>query len=228
MTDDETRANTGDAASKDESKRKPVSAAVLLSALGIGFIVLRMFAVSGYDWETAFLVSTTLSLDDGLALVFGSLMSGYLLTAFLLMLVLPMIFAAYLWGQRRHRPVVMLLLVLGLVALFALAFSFGFWWLPVASAGVFGVYALIRILPSPNSVRRVFMAVLANMRWVVGIAVLLLAALVGTPWVPHEVIETKTGTVNGYVLSVDSGFLNVLTDEHEFLIVLSSTVLSRT
>lgn len=60
-----------------------------------------------------------------------------------------------------------------------------------------------------------------------GLATLLVAAFVQTPWVPQEQIETADGTITGYVLSVDPGYLNVLTDDYEFVILLSSDVLSR-
>lgn len=225
MADDEQDATNAKA---HASPPRRISAGALLAVLGFAFVVLRIFAVSQYDWETAFLVSTTLSLNDGLALVFGSLMAGYLLTAFLLMLVLPLLVAAYLWGRRRHRAVVLLFAALGLVVLVALTVSFSFWWLPVAAAVVFAIYALVRRLPRKNRVRRGSTIAMANVGWIVGIAVLLLAALVETPWVPHERIETSDGTINGYVLSVESGFLNVLTDDHEFVILVRSGVLSRT
>ncbi|CAN5903075.1 hypothetical protein BH23ACT10_BH23ACT10_12110 [soil metagenome] len=60
------------------------------------------------------------------------------------------------------------------------------------------------------------------------VALLLVAALAQTPWVPTEQIETTDGTITGYVLSVDPGYLNVLTDEQEFVILISSDVRSRT
>lgn len=60
------------------------------------------------------------------------------------------------------------------------------------------------------------------------VALLLVAALAQTPWVPAEQIETTDGTITGYVLSVDPGYLNVLTDEQEFVILISSDVRSRT
>ncbi|MGI8415719.1 MAG: hypothetical protein ACR2P2_05815 [Nakamurella sp.] len=41
-------------------------------------------------------MSTTLGVDDGLALVFGSPMAGQLLTSNLLTCVLPVLIAAYL------------------------------------------------------------------------------------------------------------------------------------
>ena len=121
-----------------------------------------------------------------------------------------------------------LLATLGLVLLAALTVSFHSWWLPLATAALLGLFALIRRLPTQSRVRRASMAAMAKVGSVAGIGALLVAALVQTPWVPHEQIETKTSTVTGYVLSVDPGYLNVLTDEHKFVIVLSGDVLSRT
>ena len=60
-----------------------------------------------------------------------------------------------------------------------------------------------------------------------GAAVLVIAAFIPTPWVPLERITTTSGEVQGYVLSVDSGYLNVLTEDHEFRILLSGDVTSR-
>lgn len=198
-----------------------------VAAWGFVFLILRVFAVSDYDWQTAFAVSTTLGLDDGLALLFGSLMGGHLLTSILLVFVLPLLFSAYLWGPRGHRPVVLLLAAVGAVTLVGLVVSFQSWWLPLATGAVLGTLALIRRLSPQNRLRRAAAGAMVRVGWVVGVAVLLVAAFVQTPWVPHEQIGTADGTVTGYVLSVDSGYLNVLTDEHEFVILLSSRVLSR-
>lgn len=194
---------------------------------GVAFLTLRLFAVSGYDWHTAFLVSTTLGLNDGFALIFGSLIAEHTLTAVLLMGVLPLLCAGYLWGPREHRTVVLVLSALGLVILVALTSSFSTWWLPVGAAMVFGVIALIRFLPSGRPLKHALAVAMARVGWVAGIGVLILAALGQTPWVPREVIETTDGTISGYVLSVDPGFLNVLTDERRFTIVISGNVLSR-
>lgn len=194
---------------------------------GVAFLTLRIFAVSGYDWDTAFLVSTTLGLNDGLALVFGSLIAEHVLTATLLIGVLPLLFAGYLWGPREHRAAVLLLSALSFVVLVALTSSFSSWWLPVGAAAVFGMIALIHTLPSQRPLRHALATAMARVGSVAAVGVLLLAALGQTPWVPHEVIETTDGTVSGYVLSVDPGFLNVLTDEREFMILLSGNVLSR-
>lgn len=191
------------------------------------FLILRIFAVSEYDWHTAFAVSTTLGLDDGLALVFGSLMSGRLVTSVLLALVLPLLLAAFLWGPREHRAVVVLLSTVASVTLVGLVVTFHSWWLPLATGAVLGAFALVRRLAPHGRVGRTTASILVRVVRVAGVAVLLGAAVVQTPWVPREQIETSDGTITGYVLSVDPGFLNVLTDDHDFVILPTSRVLSR-
>ncbi|WP_182353768.1 hypothetical protein [Flaviflexus huanghaiensis] len=199
-----------------------------VTAWAFAFLLLRVFAVSDYDWNTAFLVSTTLGFDDGLALVFGSLMASYVATAILLVCVLPPFIAGSLWGTGKHRQGMILLAILNLLVLIALTTSYNLWWLPAAVAAVLATLFLIHRLPSTNRLRRSVSTALARAGLTAGLAALLIAAFVQTPWVPKEEIETTDGTVTGYVLSVDAGYLNVLTEDHEFVILLSDDVLSRT
>lgn len=199
-----------------------------VAAWAFAFLVLRVFAVSGYDWDTAFLVSTTLSINDGVALLFGSFMAGHLVVGLLLVFVLPLLISTYLWSPHGRRAVVVLPAALGLVTLVAITVSFGNWWLPLATPAVLGVFVLIHRLPSESRWRRVAAVATARVGWAAGVIVLLVALFVQTPWVPRERIETTDGPVIGYVLSVDSGYLNVLTGDHEFVILLSSNVISRT
>ncbi len=202
-------------------------AAAGAAAWAFAFLILRIFAVSDYHWDTAFAVSTTLGLDDGLGLVFGTLMSGHILAALLLILVLPLLAAAYLWGPKGHRPVVVLASTLGLVTLVALTVTYRSWWLPVATAALLGFFALVHRMPPGRPLRRASMAAMGRVGSVAGVGVLLVAAFTPTPWVPHEQIETTDGTIGGYVLSVDSGYLNILTDDHKFMILISGDVISR-
>lgn len=205
----------------------PARVTALIAVWVFGFLILRVFAVSGYDWHTAFLVTTTLGLDDGASLLFGSLMAEYLLTSVLLIVVLPLILAAGVWGPKNYRPVLVLLSALATVLMIALTISFHIWWLPPATVVVFALFALARRLPKLNRVRHAATLSVESVGWVAPLSLLVVAALVQTPWVPHEKIETTTETVSGYVLSVDSGYLNVLTDERKFMILISSDVLSR-
>lgn len=200
---------------------------VYVAVLAFTFLVLRVFAVSGYDWDTAFLVTTTLGLDDGLGLLFGSLMGENLLVAVLLVGILPLMIATSLWAPRGYRSRMALPAALGLVVLMALTFSFQRWWLPVTSAALLGLFALIRRRRGTSRLLRASTTIMTKVGWVAGVAVLLVAALVQTPWVPLENIETTDGLIVGYVLSVDSGYLNVLTEDQEFKILISGDVLSR-
>lgn len=114
-----------------------------------------------------------------------------------------------------------------LVMLVALTISFHSWWLAPATAALLGSLALIHRLPSRHRLRRGTGALMTRIGWVAAVGALLVAALVQTPWVPREQIDTTAGPVIGYVLSVDSGYLNLLTDQHDFVILLSSDVRSR-
>ena len=223
----------GDVPPQDPSRDSPEEpsawgvGAGQLAAWGFSFLLLRIFAVSGYDWDTAFLVSTTLGLDDGVVLLFGSLMANYLLTAVLLACLLPLLVAAAIWGDPRYRVVKTALAALGLVLVASLTVSHRLWWLPVSTLVLLGCFALVRRLPPANRVRRTLMSALARIGLMVGAATLLVAVFVQTPWLPQERIGTTQGTITGYVLSVDSGYLNVLTDDQEFVILLSEDVLWR-
>lgn len=210
-----------------EPPRRAGSNVAPAAVWAFAFLVFRIFAVSNYDWDTAFLVSTTLGIDDGLALVFGSFMATHLVVAVSLVFVLPLFIGTYLWSPNGRRPVVVLPTALGLVTLVALTMSFGLWWLPLSSGAVLGVFALTRRMPPDGHVRRIAAMVMARVGWVVAAAGLLVALLVQTPWVPEERIETTEGVIIGYVLSVDSGYLNVLTEDHEFVVILSVDVRSR-
>lgn len=218
---------TTEAATSGESRRFSSGDLAPAAAVAFVFLILRIFAVSGYDWNTAFAVSTTLSLSDGLALVFGSLMAGHVLVQILLVGVLPLLLATYRWSSGGHRASLLLATTLAAVTMLALTVSFRIWWLPLATAAVFTAFVLIRKLSVKHFLRRIFTLAMASVGWVAGAAILLVAAFVQTPWVPHEQIKTTNGAVSGYVLSVDSGYLNVLTDDHEFVILNTSDVLSR-
>ncbi|WP_026918593.1 hypothetical protein [Gordonia shandongensis] len=198
-----------------------------ITAWSIAFVLLRILAVSGYRWDTAFSVSTTLSVSDAIPLVFGSLMGGHVLVEVLLVLLLPLFLADLLWAQRGHRPTVVLILVVAVAILVSLLVSFGNWWLLGASAAVFALFAAVHAMPAGSAVRRTMAGALARTGLISGAGVLIAAIFVQTPWVPHEVISTRHGEVSGYVLNVDSGYLDVLTDDHEFRILISSDVISR-
>ncbi len=227
MTADDANETSAAATRADDDASRYSGLAIHAAAWGFAFLILRLFSVSGYDWETAFAVSTTIGLGDGLPLLFGSLMSGHVLATVLLMCVLPLLMADYLWGSRARRPAILLLTTVGFVILVAVTVSFRLWWLPVATAAALGALALIHHMPSESHLRQASVKVIGRAGAVAGVAVLLTAAFTHTPWVPQEQIQTTDGTIAGYVLSVDSGYLNVLTEDQEFKILVSRDVISR-
>lgn len=197
------------------------------AAWAFAFLVVRLFAISGYDWDTAFLVSTTLGLEDGLRILFGSFMTARLVVAPLLVMLLPLLIAAFLWSPNGRRPTVVLLGGLALSTLASLTLTYRAWWLLPATAAVLGLLALIHRRQSGAPLRRLLAATIERIGWVVAIAALVVALITQAPWVPREKIETTDGTITGYVMSIDPGYLNVLTDDHDFVIVLTSDVISR-
>lgn len=226
MTDAAAESTAG-TAGDDDAARSHTWSAVPLAAWAFAFVLLRIFAVSGYDWSTAFNVSTTISLSDGVNLVFGSLMGGHVLVEVLLVVILPLLLADLIWSARRRRPSVVLSAVVSAVILLALTISYRAWWLPVAAAAVLGLFALVQALPGLAPVRKALVVAMARVGLVTGAGVLVAAAFVESPWVPLEHMETTRGPMSAYVLSVDSGFVNVLTDDHEFVILKADEVLSR-
>ena len=227
MSVEESTGTTQDPEQQEDPKHRLWSTGVSSTVWVFAFLILRIFAVSGYSWETAFLVSTTISLNDGLAILFGSLMAGHLLVAILLVFVVPLLVAALVWEPRARQLVMLVAATVALVILVTITASFSSWWLPVAAVAVFVSFWLIRRLPADNPVRQLWWAIVARASGVAAAAALVIAAFLSTPWVPHEVIETTDGTIKGHVMSVDSGYLNVLTDDHQFQIVISSDVISR-
>ncbi|WP_182358813.1 hypothetical protein [Tomitella gaofuii] len=224
MSDDDANASGTEGESRSRSS---AWTAAPLAVWAFAFVLLRIFAVSGYDWATAFNVSTTLSLSDGVGLLFGSLMGGHILVEALLVILVPLLAADHLWSPRGHRPIVVLPLIVCAVLLVALTVSYASWWLPIAVGGVLGAFALIRMLPRRFPLRRVLGLAMARVGLVGGAGVLIAAAFVQTPWVPLEHIGTTDGEVIGYVMSVDPGFVNVLTEDQEFVILPVDSVLSR-
>ena len=224
--DDPQEANDSRVVERTRPVELPGGAAPLAAWLFV-FLVVRLFAISGYNWDTAFLVSTTLGLDDGLRILFGSFMTGRLVGAPLLVVMLPLLVAAFLWSPSGRRPTVVLLAGLAISALLSLTMSFRAWWLLPITAAVFGALVLVRQLRLDSFPRRALTAAIERLGWILAAGMLLVALLTQTPWVPRERIETTNGTVTGYVLSIDPGYLNVLTEDHEFVIILSGDVLSR-
>ncbi|MBK6967892.1 MAG: hypothetical protein IPH29_01910 [Candidatus Microthrix sp.] len=156
------------------------------AAWAFAFLVVRLFAISGYNWDTAFLVSTTLGLEDGLRILFGSFMTARLVVAPLPVTLLPLLMAAFLWSPKGRRPTVVLLAGLALTTLTSLTLSYRAWWLLPATAAVFGVLVLIHRRQAGAPLRRLLAATIERIGWVVAIGALGVALATQTPWVPQS------------------------------------------
>ncbi|MER8046000.1 hypothetical protein [Streptomyces sp. NPDC094032] len=211
------------------------------------FLILRLFAVAGYDWHTAFAVLHTLDLDDGISIVLGTVMASSLAAALFLALLVPvavfrLVLSLRAAGEERRerersglpagRPDLegVTLLVIALAAVAAYVWSFKAWWLPVAAALVGALFFSIAYgMKSTGFLRTAALWAGRHLGALMVGALLIGAATVSTPWVPLERIALTDGQqIRGYVMEAEPGFLKVLTDhDREFLILNDGDVASR-
>ncbi|MEV0184710.1 hypothetical protein AB0I54_36350 [Streptomyces sp. NPDC050625] len=203
------------------------------------FLVLRLFAVSGYDWHTAFAVLHTVDPKDAIGLVLGTVMADSLASLLFLTLLAPIAVLRLLMevrtiqkakghapaqGQRPEQPGLTgaMALLVSLVAVVAYINTFHRWWLLLLVAAVGGLMLVIAHSIQAGG-RLMWAAVWAarHLGLLAAAAMLFGAATVRTPWVPLERIELRGGTdMHGYVLQAEPGFLKVLTEHRRHLLIL--------
>ena len=211
------------------------------------FLVLRLFAVSDYNWHTAFAVLHTLDLKDTVGLVLGTVMADSLASVLFLTLVVPVavLRLAMEWravGESRERALAegrqpekpdlagALLLLIAVVAVVAHIATFHSWWLLWVMFGVGGlIFGIVYSVQAGGGLRRAALWTTRHLVALVGLAMLLGAATISTPWVPMERIEMRDGKeLRGYVMQAEPGYLKVLTEhERELLILTDQDVRSR-
>ncbi|MGW4533370.1 hypothetical protein ACWEOI_20705 [Nocardia sp. NPDC004340] len=202
-----------------------------LTGAAVLFVVLRLFAVADYDWVRAASVADTIGLDDASRMVFGTMMADPTVTGVVLAVLVPASLS-HQWrlGKPSFRTagnLVMLIIVL-LFAVVLLA-TYRLWWLLII-AGVVGALMIVLQAKGHRDAqgRRFALFVMHRTGLVAILALLVTAAIVRVPWAPLERIETRGGTIMGYVLENPPGFLKVLTDdEREILIIDIDQVRSR-
>ncbi|WP_280300168.1 hypothetical protein [Nocardia neocaledoniensis] len=195
-----------------------------LSATGVAglFLLLRLFAVTDYDWNAAFSVVGTLGLDDVAPMVLGTLMASPLLGGIALSVLLP---EAVLRQLRLGRPTwenagsLAWLLVVVLFTV-ALLWTYRVWWVLVAAC-VLGIVLFLLLRTSHRNARFAKWFV-GSSALVVTLAALILAATVQVPWVSREHIATRTGVVDGYVLENPPGFLKVLLEDGREIVIIDT------
>ncbi|MFE1594556.1 hypothetical protein [Nocardia sp. NPDC058705] len=204
-----------------------------LSATGLAvlFLLLRLFAVTDYDWNSAFSIAGTIGVDDVVAMVVGTMMASPVLGGVALALLLP---TAVIHQLRLGRPSwtnAGNLTWLMTVSLFtvALLWTYRLWWV-LGAAALIGLilYVLFRLGrrdPEGASFEHWF---LRSSAVIVTCAAMTLAAIVQDPWVSLEHIQTKNGLIEGYVMENPPGFLKVLTEaDREIIIVDTADITGR-
>lgn len=195
------------------------------------FLLLRMFAISNWDWHTTTEVLASVNFSNAIPIAFGTLFAAPKITAALVSVLLPVAAVDLAWPVRNSgRSVDQYMLVAALTVItFALVLSYQMWWILVIAAAIGGVFMAVRLARKRGTTHEAISWAMRKVGAVAMIAFLILAAVIRTPWTVREHIETTTETVEGYVLEVPSGYLTVLTSgDREVKILVSSEVESRT
>ena len=204
----------------------------MLGSAAVLFVLLRLLAVSHYDWHTAFALLHTLDLDDAPGLFLGTFMADTRISSVLLIVALPFTFL-YLVATRVDRKRVNFGGTLLMVVLVALLIShvktYHYWWVPIGAAALGAVLVLLERAHRHPRLRDPITFLLRRSGATSVVTALAVAAVVATPWVPLERVETTSGTHEYYVVDTPPGFLKVIgADDREFEILRTDEVESRT
>ncbi|WP_278260863.1 hypothetical protein [Nocardia sp. AG03] len=197
-----------------------------LSATGLAalFLLLRLFAVTDYDWNAAFSLVGTLGIGDVAAMVLGTLMAAPVLAGCALGILLPAALIHQIALGRPSWSTAGNLTWFITVALFfvSLLWTFRQWWVAVLAVLVgLTLYALV--LPHRNRHEHSRFAhwFLRSSVLIVTVAALILATVVQDPWVSLERIHTRNdGVLEGYVMENPPGFLKVLRERGREIVIL--------
>ncbi|MFC6011671.1 hypothetical protein [Nocardia lasii] len=197
------------------------------TSLAALFLLLRMFAITDYDWDNAFRLADTLDLNDVVSMVLGTLMADPILGATVVAVLWP---AAIVTRIRLGRPSwadagnVAWLIIVTLFAV-SLLWSFHMWWVLVVTVAIVVLVLVLLRASKHGEDRRA--ATIAH--WyatgtlvILTVLGLVVAALLRVPWAPLERIETKDGPVIGFVMRVSPGYLDVLVDSDRAMIVIDT------
>lgn len=229
--DDTTETSTG--ADADSAPRRNDtrlwSTGTTAAGAAFVFILLRLMAVTHYDWETAFGLADAIDFGDAVTIVVGTFLGAGSITLWLLAFFVPLAAAGHLRHLREgNHSTGSLLVVVAMAVVFAAAvLSFSAWAALVAALAWFTLLAVVDLRGGP--VRDFFHRLVARAGILALAAVLIGAAVVDEVWVPEERIELQDEVVHAYVVQNGSQFLTVLTaDTREKRILLSGEVVSRT
>ncbi|GAB3659304.1 hypothetical protein GCM10027589_20360 [Actinocorallia lasiicapitis] len=195
---------------------------------GLLFVMLRLLAVTHYEWDAAFALSDSINFDDTLGVLIGTFLGEPTWTAVLVAFLLPLLVGRHLRQIMNGQWYVgSTLAIVVLSGLFATALiTYRLWVAVVVLAVGFAARAVVWF----SGLGEGFLdRITARMGMLSVIAVLVMAGVTDSMWVPEERIELHQGELVGYVVSDTGAFVKVLTaQEREIRIVSDEQVLART
>lgn len=190
-----------------------------LTGAAVLFVLLRLLAVSHYDWHTAFALLHTLELDDAPALFLGTFMADDRISTVLLMIVTPATFFFYFRTRKdpeRANTTALLTLIVLIALMVSHTLTYHRWWLALGAV-VIGA-AMVLAIRNARWLLKWF-------AWLLASSALAVAAIVSTPWVPKERINDAEEV---YVFETSPGFLKVLgAHDRKFKILRTEEVRKR-
>ena len=219
---------TGEAA---RAKSAPTGMVVGTTA-GIAtlFLLLRLLAVSEWDWNTAGAVADSLDFGDALPIAFGTLFARPELTGFLVALLLPFAALRALWPISGQGSV-SLSGILAAIALVTVAVvwvrTFDSWWVVIGAVVLGALLVAARMIWSRGVGRKLVLGVFRSAGVLAVVGLLALAVVIDTPWMSKERIDAGAGPFEGWVLEVQSGFVRVLTEERDVVVLFTDDIVER-
>lgn len=230
------------------SAKKLVRGVGVPGGIAILFVLLRILAVSHWNWATATSVAGTIDLQSIFQMGMGTLFARPGLTGLVVMILLPLVVLSLVWpspGQARWALTPTLFAtVLGAIAVSRVVSSRS-WWLPIGVLVIAGVLGGVYRRWSGVLEHRIVAILRRSSNIALLLGVLILAATIDTPWLEREriVVTSATATqvvapagqdppvevdtATGYVLAVEPGFVQVLTDDRDVVILRTDQVVSR-
>lgn len=248
MTDRGIDALLGDEESDDApSAKKLVRGIGVPGGIAILFVLLRILAVAHWDWNIASSIAATIDLQSIFQMGMGTLFARPGLTGLVVMILLPLVVLSILWptpGESRWQLTPMLFAtVLAAIAVSRVLTSRS-WWLPIGVLVIAGGLAAVYHRWSSVLEHRAVVRAKRGLNVAILLSVLGLAAIVDTPWWEREELvvtatsvdevlapaddrKAATATLSGYVVEVEFGFVKVLTDDRELVILRTDQVVDR-
>ncbi|ALG84554.1 hypothetical protein [Gordonia phthalatica] len=201
------------------------------AGIAVAFLVLRMLAVAHWDWNVVAAISDTFDFSDAFPIAFGTVVGQPLLTGILVAVLLPLVLMRIVWPAPQHRGTLQVTTILSLIVLIVitvtLSTTFGNVWTLVGAAGFCVIVVSLRMVLHRGVLHDAILAVTRKTALIAAAGLLALAAFNDAPWMSAEQITTDNGVIDGYILEAEPGFLHVLTEERDVIIVPDSEVQDR-